>query len=256
MKIATINQRCVYKKDGNQSFIHRAVFLCDKIEQEAPDVIGFQEVTADSIKVLEKLLPEYVFVGQFRSANYDGEGLYTAVRKSTCSLLGFETIWLSPTPYVAGSRFEAQSHCPRICVEAKIRHNESGKIFRLYNVHLDHVSDEARILGMEVAFNFIDSFKDGAPIVILGDFNAYPDSKTMEMCNARTDIREVTAHITETFHNFGRGSEANNGENVKIDYIYMSHELADVTSKVEAWTDKSYDIWLSDHYPLCAELEV
>ena len=54
MKIATINQRCVYKKDGNQSFIHRAVFLCDKIESEKPDVIGFQEVVASSLKALVK----------------------------------------------------------------------------------------------------------------------------------------------------------------------------------------------------------
>lgn len=255
MKIVTINQRCVYKKDGNQSFIHRGIFLCDKIQDEAPDVIGFQEVTPDSIKVLEKLLPEYVFVGQFRSANYDGEGLFVAARKEKCDLLGFETIWLSPTPYVAGSRFENQSQCPRICVEAKVRHRESGKVFRVYDIHLDHVSDEARMLGMKVAFDFIDSFKDGAPIVLLGDFNAYPDSKTIEMCNARTDIREVTSDIFETFHNFGRGVDIGDNKYVKIDYIYMSNELADNVTNVEAWTDKSYDIWLSDHYPICAEIE-
>lgn len=248
MKIATINQRCVYKKDGNQSFIHRGIFLCDKIQEEAPDVIGFQEITIDSIKVLEKLLPEYVFVGQFRSENYDGEGLFTAVRKNTCSLIGFETIWLSPTPYVPGSRYENQSHCPRICVEAKIRHNESGKVFRLYNLHLDHISDEARILGMEAAFKFVDSFKDSAPVVILGDFNAEPDSKTIEMCNSRNDLKEVTENIPATFHGYGEKA-------IKIDYIYMSHELADAVTNVEAWTDKSYDIWLSDHYPICAELE-
>lgn len=255
MKIATINQRCVYKKDGNQSFIHRAVFLCDKIEQEAPDVIGFQEVTPDSIKVLQKLMPEYVFAGQFRTEKYDGEGLFTAVRKDTCDLLGFETIWLSPTPYVAGSRFENQSNCPRICVEAKVRHKISGKVFRLYNLHLDHISDEARILGMEAAFKFVDSFNDGAPVVILGDFNAYPDSKTMAMCNARADIRDVTSHIPATFHNFGKDINNGNGVDKKIDYIYMTNELADAVTKVEAWTDKSYDIWLSDHYPVCAELE-
>lgn len=249
MKIATINQRCVYKKDGNQSFIHRGIFLCDKIKEEAPDVIGFQEITTGSLKVLEKLLPEYIFVGQFRSENYDGEGLFTAVRKDTCSLLGFETVWLSPTPYVPGSRYENQSHCPRICVEAKIRHNESGKVFRLYNLHLDHISDEARILGMEAAFKFVDSFKDGAPIVILGDFNAKPDSKTIEMCNAQKDMRDVTKNIPVTFHGYGQQA-------IKIDYIYMSTELAEKVTSVEAWTDKSYDIWLSDHYPVCAELEL
>ena len=249
MKIATINQRCVYNRDGNQSFVHRGIFLCDKIESENPDVIGFQEVTPISIKVLEKLLPEYAFVGQFRTAKYDGEGLFTAVRKETCDILGFETIWLSPTPYVAGSRFENQSEYPRICLETKIRHRESGKIFRLYNLHLDHVSDEARILGMEVAFDFIDSFKDGAPIVVLGDFNAEPDSKTIEMCNARKDICDVTSHIPVTFHGFGKC------DTMKIDYIYLSNELADWVKNTVAWEDKINDVSLSDHYPICTELE-
>ena len=249
MKIATINQRCVYNKDGNQSFVHRGIILCDKIESEKPDVIGFQEVTPLSIKVLEKLLPEYLFVGQFRSKKYDGEGLFTAVRKETCDVLGFETIWLSPTPYVAGSRFENQSNCPRICVEAKIRHRESGKVFRLYNIHLDHISDEARVLGMEVAFNFIDSFKDGAPIVVLGDFNAEPDSKTIEMCNARKDISDVTTHIPATFHGFGKC------DTMKIDYIYLSKELADCVKNTVAWDDQVNGVSLSDHYPICTELE-
>lgn len=249
MKIATINQRCVYNRDGIQSFIHRGVFLCDKIEAEAPDVIGFQEVTPQTLKVLERLLPEYVFVGQFRSENYDGEGLFTAVRRSTCTVLGFETIWLSPTPYVPGSRYENQSKYPRICVETKVLHRASKRVFRLYNVHLDHISEEAKRLGIEQTLGFIDSFKDGAPVVLLGDFNALPESETMKKCNAREDLRDVTADISVTSH--GYGQRAN-----KIDYIYMSNELADRVVKVEAWTEKSADIWLSDHYPVCAELDL
>lgn len=257
MKIATINQRCVYKKDGNQSFIHRAVFLCDKIESEKPDVIGFQEVIASSLKVFEKLLPEYIFVGQLRGANYDGEGLYVAIRKETCDLLGFETVWLSPTPYVPGSRFENQSDCPRTCLEVKVRHRASGMVFRLYDIHLDHISDEARVLGIKATFEFIDSFKkDGAPIVLLGDFNAFPNSKTIAICNAREDIREVTADIPYTFHCFGKYGGESDRPMEKIDYIYMSHELADKVTNVCAWEDKSYDIWLSDHFPVCAELDV
>ena len=250
MKIATINQRCVYNKDETQSFIHRGIFLCDKIESEKPDVIGFQEVTPMTVKVLKGLLPEYDFVGQFRTENYDGEGLFTAVRKDTCDILGFETIWLSPTPYEAGSRFEEQSKFPRICVQTKIRHRESGKVFRLYNVHLDHVSDKARILGMGVVFDFADSFRDRAPIVILGDFNAEPGSETIEICNARKELCDVTSNIPASFHGFGQRTP------VKIDYIYMSRELADLVKETKTWEDQINGIYLSDHYPICTELEL
>ena len=249
MTIVTINQRCVYNRDGIQSFVHRGIILCDKIESERPDVIGFQEVTPKSITVLERLLPDYTFVGQFRSENFDVEGLFIAVRKDTCDVLGFETVWLSPTPYVPGSRFENQSNCPRICVEAKIRHRESGKIFRVYDLHLDHVSDEARLLGIKSAFEFIDSFKDDAPIVILGDFNAKPEENTMALCNSRSDIRDVTAHIPETFHGYGEC------EPMKIDYIYMSNELADKVKNTCIWDDQVNGIWLSDHYPVATEVE-
>ena len=62
MKITTFNLRCVYRGDGINSFVHRAVPLCDKINEEKPDVIAFQEVTVDSLRILEKLLTEYILV--------------------------------------------------------------------------------------------------------------------------------------------------------------------------------------------------
>ena len=41
MKIVTFNLRSRYKGDGINSFVHRAVLLCDKIEEERPDIIAF-----------------------------------------------------------------------------------------------------------------------------------------------------------------------------------------------------------------------
>ncbi len=249
MKIVTFNLRCVYNRDGINSFVHRALVISDKIREEQPDVIGFQEVIPKSLEVLERLLPEYLFVGQFRNADYLGEGLYTAVRKENCMLLGFETVWLSPTPYEAGSRFENQSHCPRICVAAKIRHKDSGKIFRVFNIHLDHISDEARVLGMTAAFKFADGFKDNVPEVFLGDLNAEPDSETIALCCAREGIVDVTADVGATFHGYGKTA-------VKIDYIFLTSELAEKLLGVEKWEDEKDGIYLSDHYPVCAELEI
>lgn len=248
MKIVTFNIRCLYKsaKDGINSFAYRAVGVADKINAEKPDVVGFQEITADILSVLERLLPDYLFVGQFRNSDYKGEGLYTAIRKESVALLGLETVWLSPTPYVPGSRFENQSNCPRICVATKLLFKESGRILRIFNLHLDHISDEARMLGIKAAFEFAESFGDGAEAVFLGDFNAEPDSKTIEYCNER--LIDLTRDIPVSFHDFGK-------EGVKIDYIYTSSALAECVSEVCAWDDESNGIFLSDHYPICAALE-
>ncbi|MBQ7294224.1 MAG: endonuclease/exonuclease/phosphatase family protein [Clostridia bacterium] len=244
MKIVTFNIRCLYcGKDGINSFVHRAVMLCDKINAEKPDVVGFQEITADILSVLEKLLPDYLLVGQLRGADYNGEGLYTAIRKESVSLLGLETVWLSPTPYVPGSRFENQSDCPRICVATKLLFKESGRVMRVFNIHLDHISEEARMLGIKAAFEFADGFKDGAETVFLGDFNAKPDSDTVAYCNAR--LVDLTKKIEVSFHGYGKTA-------VKIDYIYTSEEVAAGVTDVYAWTDEKHGIYLSDHYPICA----
>ncbi len=250
MKIVTFNLRCVYNKDGANSFIHRIGMVYDKIKTEEPDVIAFQEVVQPELDMLEKLLTDYTLVGQARGTDYDGEGLFTAVRKDTCQLLGFETVWLSPTPYVPGSRYENQSECPRICVQTLVRHKESKQRMRIFNLHLDHISPKARTAGISAALDFMEGYRsrDGHPVVILGDFNAYPEEDVIASCNNHPDLQDVTAAIPGTFHNFGRRTPS------KIDYIFMSDALAEKVTAATAWEDEHHGIYLSDHYPVCAEL--
>ena len=251
MKITTFNIRCKFDTDGINSFVHRAGFIFHKIQKEKPDVIAFQEVTEPILDMLEKMLTDYIIVGQFRSANYDEEGLFTAIRKDSLQLLGLETVWLSPTPFVPGSRYEDQSMCPRICVHTQLRDRKSGLVFRLFNIHLDHISEKARVEGMEAAVDYINHFqaRNKLPIMLMGDFNALPSSDVIAFCNKYEGIRDVTSHIPFTYHEWGV-------KNNKIDYIYMSDELADKVTKVTPWDDKINGIWLSDHYPVCAEMEL
>lgn len=266
MKIVTYNLRCIYDKwDGVNSFIHRAGFIYEKITAENPEIIAFQEVVEKSRDFLVKLFPEYIFLGHFRNADYTGEGVFTAVRKDAIEVLGFEDFWLSPTPAIAGSRYENQSQCPRTCLMTQLRHKESGKLLRIYNLHLDHVSDEARQKGMECVFEAIKGYNERLelPSVILGDFNALPEDGVMRMCDNNTSpqITDVTKDIPFTFHGYGKCEQ-------KIDYIYMTKDLADNLKRVYTWDDKCVwhedvyhgadvpSIYLSDHYPVCAEIEI
>lgn len=251
MKIVTYNIRCVYKQmDGINSFIHRIGPMFEKINEEKPDVIGFQEVLSSHLTVLEKLLgDEYQIVGQFRNADYSGEGVYTAIKKETCQLLGFETIWLSPTPYVAGSRFDNQSSCPRICLQTLVREKETGRRIRVYNLHLDHISEAAKVEGITAALSFMDDYskRDGFPAIILGDFNATPDSKTVKICKEKGGLIDATENVKVSFHHFGT-------EELKIDYIFLSSELNKTAKPAKAWDETFNTIFLSDHYPVEVEL--
>ena len=144
-----------------------------------------------------------------------------------------------------------QSRHPRVCVEAHLLHKATGKEMRIFDVHLDHLPTEAKMLGMKDTLAYIDSFqaKRVLPFALLGDFNVCPDTAEIALCNTRDDMRDVTAHIDSTFHKYGAAFG-------KIDYIYLTNDLADRVTKIERWEDENAGIWLSDHYPVCAEFDL
>lgn len=137
MKLVTFNLSCDWNScDGINSFVHRAGMIYDRILEEMPDVLAFQEVIPRSLDFLRRLFPEYEFFGQLRTEHFDGEGLYTAVRRDTYDATAFEAFWMSPNPYEPGSRFPEQSECPRVCILTDLRNRKTGERLRLLNVHL------------------------------------------------------------------------------------------------------------------------
>lgn len=224
-----------------------------KIMKEMPEVILFQEIRAEHLELLKRMLPEYDFYGHFREKDYSGEGLYTAVLKSRIQLLGLDSYWLSPTPYVAGSRFENQSEYPRICISTKLRDKKTGKIFKALNVHLDHISDEARIEGIKLILDRAAKEREceDIPFIIGGDFNAEPHSETIRYCNEykKIELHDITDKIDTTFHDFGAAA-------IKIDYIYVTKNILPYVKSAGFWDDSNVGVYLSDHYPVYAILEI
>ena len=258
MKIVTFNIRGVWDReaDPKNGFIHRAGLIYDKVSRETPDIMAFQECTPKIMELMEKMFPEYAFCGQYRSVNYWGEGLFVAVKKADWSVISYESFWLSPTPYVAGSRYPIQSDCPRICNVVQVRHRENGKMMRIFNIHLDHISDEARIEGIKCVLAKMEEFNArlALPSVILGDFNASPQCSTIKYCDEyeKTPIADVTKDIPLTYHGWGGVLLP---EYEKIDYIYVSDGLEKKLTSVGLWDDCHGGIYLSDHYPVCAEFD-
>lgn len=248
MKIVTWNLRCVWKHaDKTNAFIHRAGFIYDKIMTEKPSVIAFQEVTPQSYEFLKRALLEYEFFGSFRTADYGQEGVFVAFLKDEFTLLGADAFWMSPTPYVAGSKFAEQSDCPRVCVYARLLCKKTLEVFNLFDVHLDHISDLAKELGLNVLFDYIDRRDDAInkeKTIILGDFNASKVSQTIEFANSKTWLIDATKDVSGTFHDFGRETPR------QIDYIFISKALENRIESVTIWDDERYGIYLSDHYPV------
>lgn len=66
----------------------------------------------------------------------------------------------------------------------------------MFNTHLDHISDEARINGIRVVLDKIAQF-GGKPSIIMGDFNAKENSETYKMAT-ETLTTPSTLRITPT----------------------------------------------------------
>ena len=253
MKIVTYNLRCVWDGDGINGFIHRMGMTWDKINQEKPDIVCFQEVIPKTLEALKYIMPEYIFAGQGRNHDCGGEGLYTAIRKDTVDLIGLDTFWISPEPHEPESKFTDQSTYPRICVMTLLREKQSGLTFRIYNLHLDLI-EAARLEGIKCVWNQVqqNNTKRYLPYVILGDFNATPDEKCIALCKETGALYDVTESIAYTFHDFGRGVDDRPGS--KLDYIFVSREFTDRVIDVTVWEDNLNGIYLSDHYPVAVEI--
>lgn len=247
MKLVTFNIRCDYEQDGDNNFCFRKPLILEKLQQEKPDVICFQEMLPHVAVWLKEALAEYYVIGCGRDQELSNEQMTVAYRKDSMNLIQMETYWLSETPYVPGSRYPEQSTCPRTCTEAVFEETGTRQIFRIVNTHLDHVGSLARQLAMRQIADKLERNQlfSQAPVIVAGDMNAEPDSEEIALMKNR-GYANVTEGIGVTFHDYFR-----EGPQECIDYIFTKG--LDCESLVK-WTDVRSGVYLSDHYPICAVL--
>ena len=232
MKIVTFNLRMENPDDGPHRFTLRREAIVARIREEQ--------------------LPEYQFVGHGRSADYLDEATPVAYRKSRFDLKRYETFWLSDTPEVPGSRFlEDQSICPRVCVLALLHDRQTGRNMRIVNTHLDHEGPIARKKGLAQIVQRLARENCDIATVLMGDFNCPPTDEALESVYGASGLRDVTGHIPLTFHAF-RGYYPWKQE--KIDYLFVTRNIRVTACKI--WDNGPDGVCLSDHYPVCACLEV
>ena len=246
MKLATFNIRYDCGQDGINNFSCRKPFILETIRREAPDIIGFQEVLPHVALWLKEQLTEYYVVGCPRCDDLTGEQVCIAFRPDKFNLMKMDTFWLSPTPYVPGSRYPEQSICPRTCTEVVLQELSSGKVLRMLNTHLDHEGSLARVLGARQILDTLENevFFPDVPAILVGDMNAEPDSPEMQLLSGH--MRNLTDGIGITYHGFGKNTPA------IIDYIFLKGAIDG--SAPRKWDECRDGLYLSDHYPVCSEL--
>ncbi len=238
MQIASINLRIDVPVDGQRSWAYRKDSMIDFILHENFDIIGMQEAGPGMFKdLVDGLSHEYQLIYQGRDSR--GEGTPIAVHKHL-PILDKGTLWLTDTPFVESTI--KGSHFPRIVTYAKI----GGSFpFYFFNTHLDYASDDVCHQQAEYLMKIIQLInKDQLPYMITGDFNQYPDSRTISFLKeSHQTLYDAMEVPPLTFHGF---SDQIKGQ--PIDYIFLSDAWVIEGSNVHH--HKKESIYLSDHYPI------
>ena len=251
MKVVSFNIRGDFKVDGANDFDFRKPLILDKIGREQPDIIGFQEVLPHVADWMRQAFDGYDVVGCGREKDLTGEQMTVAFRRDEFTLVEMRTFWLSPTPFVPGSRYAEQSGCPRTATELLLRQRATGRVLRVVNTHLDHEGTLARQLGLGQILLHLEQpqlFPE-APVILMGDFNAPPKSEEMQIMADYPAYVNATEDMGMTFHDFMRQTDG-----VQIDYIFLRG--FDKVLRRGKWTDEAAGVYLSDHYPVWVEAQL
>lgn len=249
-RIMSFNVRCADDKEG--SVKNRSKIVTAIIKQYLPDSVGVQEATGKWMRILTESLEAYASIGEHRDE--DAESEYSAIfyLKDKFNLLDSGTIWLSDTPEVKYTKYE-ESGCTRIATWVVLENKETSEVFAHINTHLDHMSDNARVMQVKVLSGKIAELQEkGYSVVCTGDFNAQPSTTVYAtVIESLTDSKAIATDSDDglTAHGYGKNEDYSAGP---IDYVFVSEGVEVDTYKIIRNTAKN--MYPSDHYPVVADV--
>lgn len=255
IRVMTFNIRYNEPRDGVNAWPNRKEKAAKAIESRA-DLCGVQEAQIGQLRDLEKLLPDFAWVGVGRTDGKEG-GEFSAIlyRRSRFKLLKTETFWLSQTPQTAGS-MGWDAAFPRIVTWAKFSDLQTGKTFFHFNTHFDHRGETARLESAKLLVSKVHEIAARAPWVVTGDFNARESTGIYKTLTAGVPIKFIDARYASKAGHLGPTSTFNEFKelipDMKIDYIFVGAKTK--VLKHEAVADRPGGLWLSDHLPVVAEI--
>jgi endonuclease/exonuclease/phosphatase family metal-dependent hydrolase len=221
-----------------------------QLQKERPTIIGFQEVLNKQLEDLKVALPSYLAVGVGRDDGKEaGEFAPIFYDTTRYQLLQSGTFWLSPTPALPSKGWDAALN--RICTYALLESKYDRKKLWVLNTHFDHMGTDARLHSSEL---LVEKFAEltqevAAPLLLLGDFNAEPDSYVYQLLSRHfsdlsCSIRHRELCSGPTFNAF----TLSESDDKIIDYLFGSPELVSIRYQVvQTPFDRSYP---SDHFPI------
>lgn len=253
IKATTFNIRYATQNDANNQWAFRKQAVLNFISDEAPDFLGVQEALLSQVEDMAQELGEYVWIGVGRDDGKKG-GEFSPVffLKGKWRLILSKTFWLSETPEIPSKSWDAA--LPRICTWGKFENLQTGEQIHVFNTHYDHIGVEARENSSHLMTAEIGHITGFEKVILLGDFNSEPESKTIQVLTATPlrdahEVSEVRIGPTGTFNGFDLIAIPQR----RIDYVFCSPDLVPIIYSVDNRViDGRY---LSDHFPVTVVLK-
>ena len=253
-EVGTFNIRYSNPRDGENAWPHRQELVFAVLREG--DVWGLQEALPDQIDALRRALPGYTVLARSRDADpATGEACPILFRTANWSLDPDEhgTFWLSSTPEVAGSQ-GWDAALPRIVTFARLIDRDSGRALYVYNLHLDHRGEQARLESARLLASRVAARRHPDPVVVLGDFNAGPTSAPLRALLESPDVTLVDAWRRAhpgapergTFNGWDQLGD------VRIDHVLVSEDVVVASCAIDVRRPDGR--WPSDHTPVMARL--
>ncbi len=253
LRVMSYNIRNSHAKDGENDWIVRRDATPEMIYTVRPEVFGIQEAYQDQVDYILEKCPDYKMVGVGRDDGVQkGEQMSVFYDSRKIELLDWGTYWLSETPDVPSYGWDAA--CRRTATWALLEQKSTGRRFYFVNTHLDHKGETARKEGLALIYNNIKKMNsDGLPLVLVGDFNVFPDDKCLTDINSLLKSARFSSRDADPKGSFNGFGQYGLDELEKIDYIYYNGFSYSRCFKVEtaSYAGRPY---ISDHYPVYADI--
>lgn len=253
LTLMTFNIRFDNPADGINAWPMRKDAVVEMLKRGKVEIVGLQEALFNQLNDLKTGLPGFTWFGNGRDDG-KGAGEFCAILydSSWFEFMDGKTFWLSSEPDRPGSK-GWDAACPRIVTWVRLKNKETGGSFVVLNTHFDHIGEVARNNSALIVSQLANKLASSEPVILLGDFNANPESKVFSIISEKSGLAEASTKIKDykpltdcTYTGF-------NGEACEhIDFIWISPNIQPIDYQI--LENKLGINRLSDHKPIMAVL--
>lgn len=255
LKIMTYNIRLDVASDGENAWPKRKDYFTSQIGFYGPEIFGVQEATPNQVLDIASALPNYNRFGVGREEGGLGEACTIYYKKDRFKVEQSNTFWLSETPNVVSRGWDAA--CNRVCTYGLFKDLKTKKSFWIFNLHLDHMGEEARVKGVQLVLSKMKELNTkNYPAFLMGDFNSEPNTTQIgEIKKVMDDTKDVS--IEKPFGPSGTFNDFKHNEPVTLllDYIFISKNSGFKVQKHAVLSDSKDLKYPSDHLPVLIEID-